>query len=97
MKLPHIPLSFLDASATDLSPGEIGRPQYTTVPWTGYELHEDWSEIRLFETGFPWRWLVLERLAIALYIRRVVTTNLGRTLSRIPAWTGLNVLLRGTR
>lgn len=67
VKLPHIPLSFLDASATDLPPGEIGRPQYTAAPWTGYELHEDWSGIKLFETGFPWRWLMLERLAIAIH------------------------------
>ena len=68
--LPHVPISLTDMSSVlDASCGDPLGPLYLNASWTGYELHGDWSRMPLLDTGFPWRWLFLERVAISVDAR----------------------------
>jgi hypothetical protein len=65
--LPHVPISLIEISPVTLPCEEPPHPPHLHSPWTGHELHGDWSRMPLLDTGFPWRWLCVERLAISLY------------------------------
>ena len=92
VKLPHVPLSFLDASAMDLPPGKIGgrntRPPHglgTSYTRTGRVLDYLTQVSRgagLCLSGSQLR-----------YTQLAVTTNLGRALYRVLVSAGLKVLL----
>jgi len=65
--LPHVPISLTDMpSVVDASCDDALSPQYLNAPWTGYKSSGDWSRMPLLDTGFPWRWLFLERIAISV-------------------------------
>jgi hypothetical protein len=68
--LPHVPISLTEMPAVpDESCADDVGPNYLNAPWTGYKLGGDWSRMPLLDTGFPWRWLFLERIAISIDAR----------------------------
>lgn len=64
--LPHVPLSFKPASMLTGSPHKDGWPQPVFADWTKVQHGKEYSHSRLFETAFPWRWLMLERIALSI-------------------------------
>ncbi len=53
--LPHTPIALIDMASVP-PPSETPRDRSSLdAPWTG-----------LLDTGFPWRWLLLERMAISV-------------------------------
>jgi hypothetical protein len=68
--LPHVPISLTEMPAVPAESREDTLwPQYLNAPWTGYKMGSDWSQMPLLDTGFPWRWLFLERIAISVDAR----------------------------
>jgi hypothetical protein len=68
--LPHVPVSLTDMPAVlDASRDDTIWPQYFNAPWAGYKFGGDWSRMLFLDTGFPWRWLFLERVAITVHAR----------------------------
>jgi Domain of unknown function (DUF1963) len=62
--LPHVPISLTEMPSTvDAPTGDPPRSWYLN----GYDWRDgDWSRAPLFDTGFPWRWLFLERIAVSV-------------------------------
>ncbi len=56
MLLPHVPIELIDMAAVPRLPGDARRDRSSLrAPWTA-----------LLDAGFPWRWLLLERIAISV-------------------------------
>jgi hypothetical protein len=62
--LPHVPISLTEMPSTLDAPAGYP-PRYWYL--NGYDARDgDWSGTPLFDTGFPWRWLFLERIAVSV-------------------------------